>query len=68
MIRSFINIFVKQSNTWLRLIKSDTPQMMMDNVFIYIGHGDGARSDDLAKGAGGDYRYLDWTRNMTATK
>jgi hypothetical protein len=58
----------KPSNIWLRTIKADKPDMMMDNIFIYIGHGDGARTDDLAKGAGGDYRYLDWTRNMTANR
>jgi hypothetical protein len=68
MIKYFTNIFMKQSNIWPRLIKADKPEAMMDNVFIYIGHGDGRRSDDLAKGAGGDYRYLDWTSNMTATK
>ncbi|KAG5754801.1 hypothetical protein H9Q72_002394 [Fusarium xylarioides] len=56
------------SNIWLRTIKADKPDTMMNNISIYIGHGDAARTDDLAKGAGGDYRFLDWTRNMTATK
>ncbi|KAH7253726.1 uncharacterized protein BKA55DRAFT_538590 [Fusarium redolens] len=56
------------SNVWLRTIKADKPDMMMDIIFIYIGHGEAARTDDLAKGASGDYRFLDWTRNMTATR
>ncbi|CVK86291.1 uncharacterized protein FMAN_06388 [Fusarium mangiferae] len=56
------------SNIWLRTIKANKPSMMMDNIFIYIGHGDGARTDDLAKGAKGEYRYLDWSRNMTANR
>ncbi|KAH7178248.1 hypothetical protein DER46DRAFT_655507 [Fusarium sp. MPI-SDFR-AT-0072] len=56
------------SNVWLRTIKADEPKMMMDNISIYIGNGDAVRTDDLAKGAGGDYRFLDWTRNMTANR
>lgn len=49
------------------MIKAGKPDMM-GSISIYIGHGDAARTDDLAKGAGGDYRFLDWTRNMTATR
>ncbi|KAG9501719.1 hypothetical protein J7337_007410 [Fusarium musae] len=62
------SLTTESSNIWLRTIKANKPDMMMNNISIYIGHGDAARTDDLAKGAGGDYRFLDWTRNMTATK
>ncbi|EWZ01168.1 hypothetical protein FOYG_00844 [Fusarium oxysporum NRRL 32931] len=44
------------------MIKAGKPDMMMGSISIYIGHGDAARTDNLAKGAGGDYRFLDWTR------
>ncbi|KAK4653286.1 hypothetical protein QC762_0082020 [Podospora pseudocomata] len=42
--------------------------MMVDNFWTDIrGSADGNRNDDLAKGAGGDYRYFSWSNNMDAT-
>ncbi len=42
--------------------------MMVNNIWVDI-RGDRAEGrDDIAKGAGGDYRYLQWSNDMTASQ
>ncbi|KAK4675722.1 hypothetical protein QC764_0081030 [Podospora pseudoanserina] len=53
---------------WLVPKRAPRPKMMVDNFWTDIrGSPDGNRNDDLAKGAGGDYRYFSWSNNMDAT-
>lgn len=49
---------------WLRVHNADSANRMIDNVWLDIrGSKRDGREDDIAKGAGGDYRYFDWSHN-----
>ncbi|CAK7212931.1 hypothetical protein SCUCBS95973_001627 [Sporothrix curviconia] len=52
---------------WLIPHKASSPHIMADNIWVDIRDSSDGDRDDLAKGAGGDYRYLSWTNNMNAT-
>ncbi|KAK0666762.1 hypothetical protein QBC41DRAFT_305001 [Cercophora samala] len=54
---------------WLVPKRAPKPKMMVDKLWVEIrGDNDGGRNDDLAKGAGGDYRYLSWSNDMDASR
>lgn len=43
--------------------------MMVNNIWTDVrSDGIDNRGDDLAKGAGGDYRYLQWSNDMNASQ
>ena len=41
---------------------------MVDNIWVDVSDSRDEGRDDLAKGAGGDYRYLAWSNDMTASQ
>jgi hypothetical protein len=42
---------------------------MVNNFWIDIrGEAIGGRNDDLAKGSGGDYRYFQWSNDMSVDR
>ncbi|KAF3761205.1 hypothetical protein M406DRAFT_73640 [Cryphonectria parasitica EP155] len=55
------------SYVWLTVRRAPKPTMMVDKIWTDIrSNSDGGRKDDLAKGAGGPYRYFSWSNNMNA--
>ncbi|CAK7211918.1 hypothetical protein SEUCBS140593_001328 [Sporothrix eucalyptigena] len=53
---------------WIVPHRASSPRTMVDNIWVDIrGSKDGGRNDDLAKGAGGNYRYLSWSNDMGAS-
>ncbi|KAF4984517.1 hypothetical protein FZEAL_313 [Fusarium zealandicum] len=53
---------------WLTVHRASNARLMADNIWIDIrGSSIDNRNDDLASGAGGDYRYLQWSNNMAAS-
>ncbi|CAK7223404.1 hypothetical protein SBRCBS47491_005196 [Sporothrix bragantina] len=56
------------SYVWLTAKRASGARTMVDKIWTDIsGDKDPRRDDDLAKGAGGDYRYLSWSNDMNAT-
>ncbi|KAK3385119.1 hypothetical protein B0H63DRAFT_522460 [Podospora didyma] len=54
---------------WLVPRRAPRPRMMVDKFWTDIRNSrDEGRNDDLAKGAGGDYRYFSWSNDMSATQ
>ncbi|KAH6891474.1 hypothetical protein B0T10DRAFT_485368 [Thelonectria olida] len=50
---------------WLRIHRAPKPSMIVNQFWVDVRENSiGGRDDDLAKGAGGDYRYLQWSNDM----
>ncbi|KAH6866013.1 hypothetical protein B0T10DRAFT_532514 [Thelonectria olida] len=50
---------------WLRIHRAPKPSMMVNHFWTDIRDSPiPGRDDDLAKGAGGDFRYLQWSNDM----
>ncbi|KAI0454541.1 hypothetical protein F5B21DRAFT_475008 [Xylaria acuta] len=55
------------SYVWLTVRRATKPTMMADKFWTDIRSSrDESRNDDLAKGAGGSYRYFSWSNDMNA--
>ncbi|KAH7009807.1 hypothetical protein EDB80DRAFT_891959 [Ilyonectria destructans] len=51
------------SYVWLRVHRANSPTAMVENIWVEISGSNDGDSKDLAKGAGGDYRFLKWSNN-----
>ncbi|KAF4334948.1 hypothetical protein FBEOM_11205 [Fusarium beomiforme] len=54
------------SYVWLRVHRAQAKDQMVNNFWIDVVGDDDGRSD-LAKGAGGNYRYIGFSRDSNAT-
>ncbi|KAM3426225.1 hypothetical protein NHJ13734_009585 [Beauveria thailandica] len=52
---------------WLTICRAPSSKQMVDNLWVEIRGNPDDKRDDLAKGAGGDYRYLALSNDMNAT-
>lgn len=48
---------------WLRVHRANSPSATVNNIWVHIGDDDNSGSQDLAMGAGGDYRFLKWSND-----
>lgn len=51
------------SYVWLRVHRANSPAATVNNIWVEIRGDDDGVSKDLAKGAGGHYRFLKWSNN-----
>ncbi|RGP71958.1 hypothetical protein FSPOR_3073 [Fusarium sporotrichioides] len=51
---------------WLIPHRAPRPNMMVNNIWTDIRGDNIDGRDDLAKGAGGDYRFFSWSNDMNA--
>lgn len=55
------------SYVWLRVHRANSPTAMLNNIWVEFSGSDDGVSKDLAKGAGGQYRFLKWSNNEDRT-
>ncbi|GAB7357357.1 hypothetical protein MBLNU459_g8304t1 [Dothideomycetes sp. NU459] len=49
---------------WLKVHTAQQTSQIVDNIWTLVQGDQITTQNDLAKGAGGDYRYLEWTNNL----